>query len=100
MERRDLFRGWWSRVAIAALALLILGAGLCLFDIDQHHDGPWHHAGLTDLCCLAFAAPAFIPLLAGLDLRGLAASIAGLPLLMVALVVPSPPPRQSPSLSS
>ena len=95
MERRDLFRRWWGRVAITALALLILAAGLCLLDLDQGHDGADDHVNSMDLCFVVLVAPAIAPLLAGLLLRGLATSIAGPALEAVALPVPFPPPRRT-----
>jgi hypothetical protein len=96
MERRGLFSRWWGRVAIAALALLILAAGLCLFDLDQGHYGADDHVNSMDLCFLVLVAPPIAPLLAGLLRRGLAASIAGPAPLAVALPVPYPPPRRPP----
>lgn len=94
MERRDLF-SWWSRVAIAGLALLILAAGLCLLDLDQGHDGADDHVNSMDLCFLVLVAPAIAPLLAGLLLGGLAASIAGPAPIGVVLPIPYPPPRRA-----
>ena len=93
MERRELFSRWWGRVAIAALALLIFAAGLCLLDLVQDHDGTDDHANLMDLCCLGLVVPAIVPLLARLVLRGLTSSAGGLVLATVELAVPFPPPR-------
>lgn len=95
MEHRDLFIRWGRRVAIAAVALLILAAGICLFDVDQNHHGTTDHVNLMDHCCLALEAPAMVPLLAGLALRGHTVSIGDLTLATVELTVPSPPPRRT-----
>jgi hypothetical protein len=95
MEHRELFSRWWGRVAIAALALLIFAAGLCLLDRVQGHDGNDDHANLMDLCCLGLVVPAIVPLLAGLILRGLTASAGSLALATVELAVPFPPPRRT-----
>jgi hypothetical protein len=95
MEHRELFSRWWGRVAIAALALLILAAGFCLFDLVQDHDGKGDHANLMDLCCLGLVVPVIVPLLALLVLRGLTLSAGGLALATVELAVPFPPPRRT-----
>ena len=91
MRHRDLLKAWWGRAAIAALALVILAAGLCCLDQDQN--GMDDHAMLMDLCFLMLVVPAVILLLAGLLPRGLAVNL-GLPAVAaVALAVPKPPPR-------
>ena len=95
MEHRELFSRWWGRVAIAALALLILAAGFCLIDLVQNHDGMGDHANLMDFCCLGLVVPAIVPLLARLIPRGLTASAGGLALATVELAVPFPPPRRT-----
>jgi len=81
-------------MAIAAVALLVLAAGICVFDLDQNHHRTGDHASFIDRCCLALEVPVIIPLLAGLILRGLTASTGDLALATVELTVPSPPPRQ------
>ena len=93
MMRRDFFGQWLNRLAIATLALLVLAAGLCLLDLYHGHDGADDHVTSMDLCLLVLVAPASMPLLAGLLLRGLAVSNAGPTLGSVTLCVPYPPPR-------
>lgn len=95
MGRRDLFSRWWGRVAIVALALLILTAGFCLFDLHQGHDCADDHVNSMDLCFLVLVVPAIAPLLAGLLRHGLATSIAGPAPVAVVLPVPYPPPRRA-----
>jgi hypothetical protein len=95
MEHGEFFSRWCGRVAVAALALLILAAGFCLFDLVQNHHGPGDHAMLMDVCCLGLVVPAIVPLLAGLILRGLTASAGSLALATVELAVPFPPPRRT-----
>lgn len=92
MGQRDLLKGWRGRAAMAALALLILAAGLCCFDPDQ--GGMDDHGILMDLCFLMLLVPAVILPLAGLVPRGLAVSIARPVVATVSLVVPEPPPRR------
>ena len=91
MRHRDLLKGWWGRAAIAALALVIMAAGLCC--LDQGLNGMDDPAMPMDLCFLLLVVPAVILLLAGLLPRGLAVTL-GLPAFAaVPIAVPKPPPR-------
>lgn len=90
MWNRDLFRPSSSRVAIAALVLLMLGAGLCCVDQAVMDDSVMPQ----DLCLLVLLLPAVILPLAGLLPRGLAASLGRPAFAAVALSVPKPPPRR------
>jgi len=97
MGHRHLLKREWGGAAIAALALLVLCAGLCAFDHDQ--DGDDDHLMLQDLCLLALLVPA-VTLLAGrLDPGGLVLGLRRPALLAVPLAVPRPPPR-SPHLAA
>ena len=91
MWNRDLFGPWWNRAAIVALALLILGAGLCCVGQNGMDD----QQILQDLCPLVLLLPAVILPLAGLLPHGLAASLGRPAFAAVALSVPKPPPRRS-----
>jgi hypothetical protein len=91
MRHRDLLNGWWGRAAVAALALIILAAGLCCLGQDQN--GMDDHDMLMGLCVFLVVVPAMILLLAGLLPRGLAVNF-GLPIFAaVPIAVPKPPPR-------
>ena len=92
MRQRDLLNGWWGRAAIAALALLVLAAGLCC--LEQGQGGMDDHGILMDLCFLMLLVPVVILPLAGLVLRGLAVSLARPAFAGVSLAVPKPPPRR------
>jgi len=92
MRQRDLLKGWWGWAAIAALALVILAAGLCC--IEQGQGGMDDHGMLMELCLLMVLVPAVILPLAGLVPRGVAASIARPAFAAVPLAVPKPPPRR------
>ena len=91
MWNRDLFGPRWNRAAIVALALLMLGAGLCC--VGQ--DGMGDQAMPQDLCALVLLLPAVILPLAGLLLHGPAASLGRPAFAAVPLAVPKPPPRRS-----
>jgi hypothetical protein len=91
VRQRDLLKGGWGRGAIAALALLILAAGLCCLDQDQN--GMDDHAIPMDLCLLLLLVPAAILLLAGFVPREFAVALAGPAFAAVPLAVPEPPPR-------
>ena len=91
MGHRDLLKGRWGRAAIAALALVILGAGLCCLDQDQSDMDD--QAMPMDLCFLMLVVPAVILLLAGLLPRGLAVNLGPPAFAAIAIAVPKPPPR-------
>ena len=92
MRQRDLLKRWWGGAAIAALALLILAAGLCC--LDQGQSGMDDHSMLLDLCFLMLAVPAVIPHLAGPLSRGFAVNLLRPAFAAVSLAVPKPPPRR------
>jgi len=92
VRQRDLLKGWWGRAAIAALALLILAAGLCC--VEQGQGGMDDHAMLLDFCLLLVVVAAIILPLAGLAPRGAALSLPRPAFAAVPLAVPKPPPRR------
>jgi len=92
VRQRDRLKGWWGRVAITALALLILAAGLCC--IEQGQSGMDDHGILMYLCFLLLLVPAIILPLVGLVPRGNAVSFARPDFAAVPLAVPKPPPRR------
>lgn len=92
MRQRNLLKGWSGRAAIAALALLILAAGLCCLDQDQ--TGMDDHGIPMDLCFLLLLVPAAILPLAGLVPRGFAVALARPAFAAVPPAVPKPPPRR------
>lgn len=75
------------------LALLVLGAGLCVFD----HDAAGNHDQRMsqDLCWFMLTVPAVTPMLAGLAPREWVASVTGVEPVVVSLAIPDPPPRPS-----
>ena len=92
MRRHD---GWRSPVGTGAallFALLILGAGLCLFDHDG--DGVDDHGMPQDLCWLMLVVPAVTLTGSGLAPQGLVAGSAGAGLVTVPLSILDPPPRR------
>lgn len=91
MGQRDLLKRWWGRAAVAALALLVLAAGLCCF--GQSQNGMDDHAMLMDLCLLALLLPAVLLLLPGNLPHALAVNLGRVALATVPLAVPKPPPR-------
>ena len=92
MRQRDLLKSSWGRTAIAALALVILAAGLCCLDQDQGEMND--HGILMDLCFLSLLVSAVILPLAGFVPREFAVALAGPAFAAVALAVPKPPPRR------
>ena len=93
MRQRDLLRRGLGRAGIAALALLVLAAGFCVFDRD--HDGHDDHLMLHDLCLLALLVPAVSLLVVGLLPNELALGHCQPALVTVLLSVPTPPPRSA-----
>ena len=91
MGHRDLLKGWWGGAAIAALALVILAAGLCCLDLDQN--GMDDHAMAMDLCFLLLVVPAVILLLVGVLSPGLTVDLGPPAFAAVPIAVPKPPPR-------
>jgi len=87
-------KGSWGRAALAALALLILAAGLCCLDQDQ--SGMDDHGILMDLCFLLLVVPAVILPLTGFVPRGFVVAFASPTFAAVSLAVPKPPPRRIP----
>jgi hypothetical protein len=85
----------WGGVAIAALALLVLAAGLCAFD----QDGEDEHLMFHDLCLLALLVPAVTLLAVRLHPGGVVPGLDRSVLVAVALSVPQPPPRSTPLAS-
>ena len=92
MGRRD---RWGSPVGTPevalVLALLILAAGLCLFDHDG--DGINDHGMPQDLCWFMLVVPATTLTISGLVPRELVVSVAGADLPAVPLFLLDPPPR-------
>ena len=95
MGHRHLLKREWGRAAIAALALLVLAAGLCAFD----QDGEDGHLMFHDLCLLALLVPAVTLLAVRLNPGGLVLGLGRPVLVAVPLSVPQPPPRST-SLAS
>lgn len=93
MGHRHLLQRGWGRVAVAALMLLVVAAGLCAFDRDR--DGEDEHMMLQDLCLLALLVPSVALLVAGLDPGGRVQGLGQPALVAVPLAVPQPPPRST-----
>ena len=91
MRHRELLEGWSGRAAIAALALIILAAGLCC--LGQEQNGMDDHAMPMGLCFLLLVVPAVMLLVAGLLPRGLAVHLGQPAFAAVPIAVPKPPPR-------
>lgn len=90
-------RRWGSRVGTAGallLALVVLGAGLCLF--DHGPDGTHHHAMPQDLCWIMLVIPAATLTLARLVPREWVGPVAGVEPVVIPLSVLDPPPRPLP----
>ena len=85
-----------QRVGVGAavlLALLVVGAGLCLFDHDG--DGTHEHGMAQDLCWVMLVIPVVALSLSRLAPQGLLVSTPGAGLIAVPLSVLDPPPRPS-----
>lgn len=82
--------------AALVLALLVLAAGLCLFDHDG--DGIDDHGIPQDLCWVMLVVPATTLTVSGLVPRGLVVSVAGADLPTVPRFILDPPPRLDPSV--
>jgi hypothetical protein len=74
-------------------ALVVLGAGLCLF--DHNDDGLDGHGMPQDLCCVMLVVPAVTLTLSRLVPRGLVVTLTRAELIAVPLSVLDPPPRRS-----
>jgi hypothetical protein len=85
------FKHGLARVAIAALALLILAAGLCLLDHDQ--DGAGGHSIPRDLCLVALLVSPVILLATALLPGGLVVSLGPSGRVTAPIRVPEPIPR-------
>jgi hypothetical protein len=92
MRQRDLLKSSWGRAAVAALAVVILAAGLCC--LSQGQGGMDDDGILMNLCFLMLLVPAIILPLVGLVPRGFAVSLARPAFAAVPLAVPKPPPRR------
>lgn len=93
MGQHDLLRRGLDRAGIAALALLVLAAGLCAFDRD--HDGQDDHLMLHDLCLLALLVPSVALLVVGLLPSELVLGLRQPALVTAPLSVLKPPPRSA-----
>lgn len=92
MGHDDVLKRRLVKAAIAALAVVILAAGLCLFDHDR--GGLDDHSILPDLCLVALLVPAVLLLLTGLlPTDGLVVSLGSPACTTVSLSVPDPVPR-------
>ena len=93
MRSRDLRQSRVGTGGALLLALLVLGAGLCLFD----HDGDGHpdHGICQDLCWVMLVLPSVTLTLAGLVAREWVSSLRAAEARLVLLSIPDPPPRRS-----
>ena len=89
---------WWFPGAAAAVALLALATGLCLFDQDE--DGAPDHVMPPDLCLGLLAASLAVMLLTGLLPAGWAVVLPFAALYEVPLYSSDPPPRPDSLLAS
>jgi hypothetical protein len=93
MRSRDCWQKAPGVGAVLLLALLVLGAGCCVFDHDG--DGIDDHGRPHDLCLMMLAGPAMALSLSGLVSLGLAVSVPGRAFIAVSLSTLDPPPRRS-----
>jgi hypothetical protein len=87
-----------GRGTILAASLLVLAAGLCLFDGEaSHHDGDGQHEdGVSyDLCFGMIVTSLAVPLLAGPRVSGWVALDLPRRAYPVSLHQPDPPPKRS-----
>ena len=82
---------WTARVAVAAMALLVVAIGCCVFDRSDH-DGMDDHASL-DLCLGMATVSLPIVLTGGLPVAGLTAPYQVAHVLSLSPHVPAPPPK-------
>jgi hypothetical protein len=82
---------WAARAVLAAMVLLVLTIGCCVFDGDDH-DSMDNHASL-DLCLGMMSVSLPIVLTGGLPLTGLATVYQVVPVLSFSPHVPAPPPK-------
>jgi len=81
----------WTRIAVIAMALLVVATGFCLFDVHDDKD----HAVSMDLCLGLIVGPAPVVLVAPLSPAGRAAAFVSSGLPASAVRIPSPPPKLS-----
>ena len=97
MGRQD---RWGSPVRTAGVSLvlsvLVLAAGLCLF--DHGGDGIDDHGVPQDFCWVMLVVPATIPTVSRLLPRGFVVSVVGADLPAVPRSLIDPPPRLHPSV--
>jgi hypothetical protein len=89
--RRDGSReAWWVRGVVVAVVLLVLAAGLCLLDGDDHDT-----AGqlVPDLCLSVLAVSLTVMPFAGLLAVGWTRNAPDVAAYVVARHIPDPPPR-------
>jgi hypothetical protein len=82
---------WTARVAIAAMAVLVVAIGCCVFD-GHDHDGVGDHASL-DLCLGMAVVPLPIVVTGELPMAGLIAAYQVAHVLSFSPHVPAPPPK-------
>jgi hypothetical protein len=82
---------WTARVAIAAMAVLVVAVGCCLFDRHDHDDMD-QHASL-DLCLGMAAVSLPIVVTGGLPVAGLIAAYQVAHVPSFSPHVPAPPPK-------
>ncbi len=91
--------GWWGRSIMGCVALLVLGAGCCVFDGGSHggHAGNAGHHGETthDLCLSMIGASLVGFLLVGPLVNGWVRPDAPRSSYAAALHLPDPPPKHA-----